>query len=226
MVDEGVANELREAGCAMARAELAGPFGHVSVRVAPSEFAITPPRPLGSLRDDDLPVGGRLDAEELPPGAPGEAWIHWAVYRSRPEVRAICRAQPEAVQAAAGTGMALIPLHGHGALVGAEVPVHDDAELVRTRARGETVAADLDGAEAMVLRGNGAVAVGSKLSIAVARMWALEASARINLASAAVGGSQPLSQAELDYWQGIGDEILERIYDYLVGLTGRAGTGG
>lgn len=216
-----VPRQLRDAGAVLDRAGLVGPFGHVSVRTGERTFAITPPRPLGSLRNSDAPVSARLDAAELPAGAPGEAWIHWAVYRNRPEVQAICRASPEAVQAASAAGLEILPLHGHGALVGPRVPVHDSAELVRTQPAGEAVSASLDRADAIVLRGNGAVVVGAKLSIAVARMWALEKSARINLASAAAGRPYPLKPEELIYWQGVGDEILERIYGYLLGLTGR-----
>lgn len=219
-----VAQQLREAGAALDRAGLVGPFGHVSIRTGEGEFAITPPRPLGALRDGDAPVSVGLDAMDLPAGAPGEAWIHWAVYRSRPEVQAICRAQPEAVLAASASGIALRPLHGHGALAGAIVPVHDSAELVRTRGQGELVAAALGEADVIVLRGNGAASTGSDLRIAVARMWAVEASARLNVAVAAAGRPQPLTADELSYWQRIADEILHRIYDYLVGFTDRDGT--
>ena len=49
-----------------------------------------------------------LDATALPPGAPGESWLHVSIYARRTEIGAIARAQPPAtfpVAAAARSGM-------------------------------------------------------------------------------------------------------------------------
>src|SRR5207302_6098839 len=151
-------DEVIPAARALASEGLVDAFGHVSARSGDG-FALTPPRPLGTLTAQDGLVDVSLDADQLPDGAPREAWIHLEIYRRRPDVGAVCRAQPEAVNAAAGAGVAILALHGQGAFVGALVPVHDDARLVRDGELAAAVAAKLGNGDAVVLRGNGAVTV-------------------------------------------------------------------
>lgn len=210
-------SEVLLAARVLAREGLVDAFGHLSVRRSVDRAELTPPRPLGSLRDDEALVELPLDADALPPGVPKEAWIHWAVYRRRPEVGAVCRAQPPSPIALAAAGLPLRALHGQGGLLGAQVPVFDDARLVRERARGDALADALGDAPAVVMRGNGAIAVGRDVGQAVARMWLLERSAAVNLAAAAAGTPRPLSPEELTAWEAAGDELLGRLWDYLRG---------
>jgi HCOMODA/2-hydroxy-3-carboxy-muconic semialdehyde decarboxylase len=206
--------EVIPAANALAREGLVDAFGHVSARSSEA-IALTPPRPLGSLLAGDELVEVPLDASELPDGAPKEAWIHLEIYKRRADVGGICRAQPTAVNQAAGAGVAIRALHGQGAFVGAEVPVHDDATLVRNRALGADVAERLGDGDAIVLRGNGAVTVGSTPGIAAARMVVLEASAKVNLAAAAAGSARPLSIVEVGAWRAVAPEILDRLWAHL-----------
>jgi ribulose-5-phosphate 4-epimerase/fuculose-1-phosphate aldolase len=205
-------SELIAAGRALAAEGLVTAFGHVSARSGPGTATITPARPLGSLQGDDPLLELSLDTEELPPGAPGEAWIHWAIYRARGEVGAVCRAQPAAATACSVAATPIRPLHGQGAFLGAEVAVHEDARLVRSRELGLEVADRLGGGSAVLLRGNGAVTVGATVGEAVARMWVLEASARLNLAAPQ---SRSLEHEEFAAWAEVAPEILERIWQYL-----------
>jgi HCOMODA/2-hydroxy-3-carboxy-muconic semialdehyde decarboxylase len=142
---------------------------------------------------------------------PGEAWIHWAIYRAREEVGAVCRAQPPAATACSVTATPIRALHGQGAFLGAQVAVHEDARLVRSRELGLEVADRLGGGSAVLLRGNGAGTVGATVGEAVARMWVLEASAQLNLAARGC----PLDPDELAAWAKVAPEILERIWQYL-----------
>jgi HCOMODA/2-hydroxy-3-carboxy-muconic semialdehyde decarboxylase len=215
--------EVIPAARTLAREGLVDAFGHLSVREGDS-FALTPPLPLGTLTAQNRLIVIPLDATELPPRAPKEAWIHLEIYRRRPDVGAICRAQPLSVNAAAGAGVTIRALHGQGAFVGHAVPVHDDATLVRTRDLGAAVAETLGGADAIVLRGNGAVTVAPSVGIAVALMYVLDASARINLAAAASGELRPLSTAEYGAWRGVAGEILARLWDYLKSPGSAPGT--
>jgi HCOMODA/2-hydroxy-3-carboxy-muconic semialdehyde decarboxylase len=197
------ADEVIPAARALARHGLVDAFGHVSARVGDA-FAITPSAPLATVdRLIDVPLG----TEELPSEAPKEAWIHAEIYRRRPDVGGICRAQPTGVNAA----VTIRARHGQGAWVGATVPVHDDARLVRTRELGATVAVTLGEGDAVVLRGNGAVTVASTPGIAAALMYVLEASARINLA----GGATPLSDDEVASWRTAAPELLGRLWEHL-----------
>jgi HCOMODA/2-hydroxy-3-carboxy-muconic semialdehyde decarboxylase len=191
-------------------------FGHVSVREEKQEsFLITPPKPLGSLEPDESLLELSLAEDELPEGVPGEAWIHWAIYKSRSDVGGICRAQPPISTAVTSAGMPIRPLHGQGAFLGEEVPVYDDARLIRGREAGEALAGDLGDAGGIIMRGNGAVTVGKSVGAAVARMWVLEVSAEINRTAASVGTPRALSEEEFSYWESVSEEILERIWSYL-----------
>ena len=53
-----------------------------------------------------------------------KAWIHRAIYEARPDVGAICRAQPPVATAVASAGLPMRVLHGHAAFLGREVPVY------------------------------------------------------------------------------------------------------
>lgn len=215
-------DELRAAAAVMAAQGLVNAFGHISMREpGGSAFSIVRP-PLGFVTLESQAVRFSLEATELPPGAPGEAWIHWAIYRAQPDVGAVCRAQPMHVAEAAAAGVTILPVHGHGAFLGAKVPFYDDARLIRSRESGEALARTMGESAALVMRGNGAVTRGADVGAAVARMWALEASARLNVAAAAAGEARALNDGELEYWHGVEDELLERIWIYLKRESERA----
>ena len=169
----------------LARAGLVEAFGHVSARLDRG-LAITSVRPLGAAVADDVVV---CDHEGVPRAGPGEELpletsLHLAVYQVRPDVGAICRGHPPSV-VVWGAGTADLPLrHGLGALAGATVRVHPDIDLVTDRARGVAVARTLGTDQAVLLRANGALAVGADLSEAAARLYFLEERARVALAAA------------------------------------------
>ncbi len=208
--------DIIAAGHSLASEGLVTAFGHVSVRQEERDgFLITPPKPLGSLEPDESLLEVSLVEDELPEGVPGEGWVHWAIYNSRPDVGGICRAQPPTSTALASAGVPIRPLHGQGAFLGEEVPVYDDARLIRVREAGEKLTGRLGDAGGIIMRGNGAVTVGSTLGTAVARMWVLEVSADINRTAAAAGTAQVLNEEEFSYWESVSEEILERIWGYL-----------
>ena len=190
-------------------------FGHASARQGPDAFLITPPKPLGSLGPDEALHEVSLERDELPEGVPGEVWVHWAIYNARPEVQGICRAQPPVTTALASADVPIKPLHGQGAFLGREVPVYDDARLIRGREAGEALAKSLGSANSVIMRGNGAVTVGKSVGVAVARMWVLERSAEMNRDAASAGTLRALSEEEFAYWDGVSEEILTRIWRYL-----------
>ncbi|GAA2778542.1 class II aldolase/adducin family protein [Crossiella cryophila] len=214
MTESRIDEDLLDAAGVLAHAGLVSAFGHVSALREDGQLLITPPRPLGSLSPADRAMVIAPEATELPEGTPREAWIHLAIYRARPDVRAICRAQPETATALASADLPIRPLHGQGAFLGTEVPVFPDVALVRDRERAESLATALGASPALLLRGNGAVTVGADLGSAVARMWLLESSARIN-ARAAAGRPRPLTQDEQDAWRVTESELLGRLWTHL-----------
>lgn len=209
-------SELITAAHVLARHRLVTAFGHASQRLDDTRFVMTPPRPLGSLTPADALVEVSLREEKLPPAAPGEAWIHWAMYRQRPDLHSVCRAQPEIVHVVAAAALPIRPIHGQGAWVAAgEVPVFDDARLIRSRAAGEALARTLGNGNAVLLRGNGAVTAGTSVGEAVTLMWLLEVSARFNWQAASAGTPVALNAEELALWEQVRPELLPRLWAYL-----------
>lgn len=210
-----VNEDLADAGRVLSHAGLVSAFGHVSARTAPDELVITPPRPLGQVDAGSPFVTMTTTTDELPAGAAKESWIHLTIAARRPDVMAACRAQPETATALASADVPIRPLHGQGSFVGPQVPVFDDPRLVRDRGRAESLVDALGGAPALIMRGNGAVTVGTSVAHAVARMWVLEASARINATAAAAGRATPLTADEQSAWRHTEIELCERIWAHL-----------
>jgi HCOMODA/2-hydroxy-3-carboxy-muconic semialdehyde decarboxylase len=210
----------------LSRLGLVTAYGHVSARAGDS-MLITPAADLAGVtaaavlevplsvvpsppRAGDAPGA----AGPLPAGVPAEAWIHLAVYRARPDVAAIARAQPASAFAAAATTTSLVPWHGQAAWLGESVPVHDSATLLRTPELAERAARSLGPGEALLLRGNGAVTLGATPGLAVARMWLLSAACEVYLAARG-GPVTPLSAEEIASWRAVGDELLPRLWLHL-----------
>ncbi len=166
------AGQVAEAARIVAGAGLAEGFGHVSARVSDSGFMITATRPLGACSSSDVHLigpGGEPGAEDLPLETP----MHAAIYGARADVMAICRTHSP-VAVIAGTRSCVPPLmHGLGGLAG-EVRLSARTDLVTDAAAGEEIVADLAGADCLLIRGNGSIAVGSSLPEAVVRARYLE----------------------------------------------------
>jgi ribulose-5-phosphate 4-epimerase/fuculose-1-phosphate aldolase len=198
MADDDVRHTVAATARMLARAGLVEAFGHVSARVdhraraSASEpvggdlrVAITSVRPLGSAVAGDVVVCDRDGVPRAGPGdeLPLETALHLAIYRARPDVWAICRGHPPSV-VVWGTGTAELPLrHGLGALAGQTVGVHPDIDLVTDHEQGTAVARTLGDGHAVLLRANGALAVGADLPEAATRLYFLEERARVALAA-------------------------------------------
>jgi HCOMODA/2-hydroxy-3-carboxy-muconic semialdehyde decarboxylase len=205
--------DLVEAAHALARLGLVTAYGHVSARSA-AGLLITPAADLADVAEPDL-VWVPADASELPPGAPAEAWAHLALYRRRPDARAIARAQPPSAFAAAAAAAELRPLHGQAAWLGESVPVHDSAHLLRSPELAERAASALATGEALLLRGNGALTLGAAPGLAVARMWVLAAACDAWLSARAAGRVTVLTAEEIQSWRAVADELLPRLWRHL-----------
>ena len=177
-------------------------FGHVSCRVAADRLLITPPVPLGRLTSQVEWTELDLEAGTLPAGVPKEAWIHLAIARRRPDVGAICQLRRPSRPRWPPPGCGSCRCTARRFL-GPQVPVFDDAVLVRDEARAVNLAERLGDEPALLLRGNGAVTVGADIGEAVARMWVLEASAQMNSVAAPAGTPTPLSADEQAAWRSV-----------------------
>ena len=205
-VHRGVAAAAR----VLAALGLVDAFGHVSARSGETVL-VTPPVALADVDAAEL-VAVALDAAELPAGAPPETWLHLAVYRARPDVGAVARAQPESAFVIGAQATELAPVHGQAAWLGRRVPVHPVPRLLRTAALGAAAAATLGDADGMVLRGNGAVTVGVHPGIAVARMHLLDTACRVR---AHAHDPVYLDDEDVAAWRAAAPPLLERLWTHL-----------
>ncbi len=156
---EDLRGEVARAARVLSALGLVTAYGHVSAR-AGSAMLITPAADLATV-DGAAVIEVPLTAAALPPRVPAEAWAHLALYRARGDAGAIARAQPPGAFAAAAVTTAVPALHGQAAWLGASVPVHDSALLLRSADLADRAASSLREGEALLLRGNGALTLGA-----------------------------------------------------------------
>ena len=171
-------------------------FGHVSARISPREFLITPRMALRAVRAGEL-VRLRLEQQQdtkilkVVAGrkntVPVEAMMHAALYAQRADVHAIVRDHGAASSAFGIGGRSPRPVHALGGIAGGQVPVFPSAMLISSWEQGRMLADALGDAAAVILRGNGRAVVGSSLIQACIRALFLEESARLELTVHAAG---------------------------------------
>lgn len=211
--------QVRLAGRALATAGLVHAFGHCSARLDEGRFVVCAPLPMGRITDEQgtvVPLEGRL-----PDGVLGEVRIHREIYRRRPDVGGVCRIMPPAVMALSVAGITPVPRHGIGAYFG-NIPLWNDPRLLRDDAAAAALADALHDAPALVMRGNGAVAVGESLPQAVTLAWFLEDAARVERDVRAMGldvEADRLSPEEIEARQIWSGGVVERMWHHLTGTT-------
>lgn len=192
-------------------------FGHVSARLDNDLMLITPARAPGLAQAADLftsNLAGELVAGPTEVGPPLERWLHLAIYRARPDVRAICRTHSRMAAALGVANQPLRPGHGFGGMLGLTVPVHPENDLITNDALGQMVAATLADGAAVLLRGNGGVVTGNSLRQACVRAIYLEEVAWLQVAAMNVGGAIPFTAAELQARSRWHDVEMERAWEY------------
>lgn len=201
MAEQATRADVAETARMLVAAGLIEAFGHVSARTGDG-FLITSTEPLADAAAEDVilverntPVDGPLHAVPL------ETVLHGAIYDARRDVAAICRGHsPAAV--AWGVGVSDLPLlHGLGGMSGQVVRVHPDIELIKTTEAAAAVAGSLGGANSLLLRANGGLAVGSDLLEAATRLWFLEERARVALAAGRAAIEGAVRSEFDDVWQ-------------------------
>ena len=201
-------------------------FGHVTARLPadPTRILCTGAKAPGLATVDDL-MEFTLSGECVRPAVSGlrpalEIPLHLAIYRARPDVMAICRTHsPYAV----ACGVAEEPVHanhGFGGMLGREVPVHPETDLIVHAAMGEAVAATLGQGTAVLIRANGALAVGPTLERAAVHAVYLEESARNQILARPIGNARRLTDAELAARARWYDNEAARAWDYYVAKFG------
>ncbi|HEX4422017.1 MAG TPA: class II aldolase/adducin family protein [Kofleriaceae bacterium] len=218
-VHSDVHADVRLAARALARHALVHAYGHVSARLAPATFVVTPAHPLGQVTRStalvDVALGEAHD-EALPAGALPEVRLHQAIYRARADVGGICRFQAPAVMALSALRRTPRALHGLGAYFAPQPPLWDDPALIRDPERAGAVAAVLATHRAVVLRGNGAVTVGPSVRAAACHAFFLEDAARIELATLG-HPAVPYTAEDAARRAGADAQLYARMWEFLLG---------
>lgn len=170
---------------------LVGPFGHVSVRADATHFWVADHRSPDSVERGHLKlVAVDLTEDE----ARREHWyreifIHSEAYRLLPTVGAVVHTHAPNTVALGTLSFAgtLRPVTNLGSNLGEYIPIHEKTGLVENPDIARVVAQTLDGQNAVLLRGHGAVIVGATLEEAVLRAIYLEQEARFQLLTRAAG---------------------------------------
>lgn len=203
------------------RKNLVEAFGHVSCRLSNNTYAITPTRPFYMLTSQDVLIvsgaGQVLNGDQSL--CPLEFPMHAAIYNVRKDTNAICRTHSEFACILGTLGQEIYPVHGFGAFLGSRVPVHHDIQLVTDDERAARLATELGDAEAMLIRGNGNIALGTDIASACVRAVYLEECARFLIYASSLGEPLRLTDEETairKQWIGV---EMERAWRYLVNLV-------
>ena len=201
--------------------------GHLSARTEPGSDTIminghSSPK-TASLQDFEEVD---LNADEYPPGVPGETTIHAEVFRARDDVNAVCHNHSPFAVAVASTGVEMRPVHSNGAVQAEPVTVYDDVNeegglLITTDEEGAEVAEALGDDNVVMLRGHGAVVTGHSVSDAVISSIKFEFNSRLLYHQAQLGEPWYLPDHVVDreVERVHSEGVIEKSIDYYLSQT-------
>jgi len=174
-------------------------YGHVSVRSAanPQHYWMTRSLAAELVRPEDI-LEYDLDSKVVGNNSASvflERFIHGEIYKARPDVNSVVHCHTPSLIPFGDTDVALRPMFGLAGFLAEGVPVFDTRKnfgmtdlLVNNPARGKALAQTLGSKPVALMRGHGAVVVGSSLQLAVGRCVYLDMNARVQQQAAALGG--------------------------------------
>lgn len=180
---------VRKAARALGRNGLVNAYGHCSARIDATSFLVCAAKPMGLIAAGEAGTVVPIDGP-LPDGVLGEVRTHQQIYRRRADVNGIARAFGPNVLALSALAATPLPRHGFGAYFAPQPPLWDDPQLLRNDEQASALADQLGSANAIVMRGNGAITVAESLEAAVVLAWYLDDAARVELAVRAAGGAE------------------------------------
>ncbi len=177
-------------------------LGHLSVRTA-DRILVTPGQGLGTpppnrmTASDVLTVDFNGQVLEGSYPAPRDLAMHLAVYRARPDVKAVMHSHQPEMLAFGLVERELLPVvHLNADQVQTPLPRFGQGELVTTATQGETLSRTLGDAGVCQLPGHGILVVGPGLIEVLTRAHHLEELAKINRLAVSLGKLNVVSAAE------------------------------
>lgn len=142
-----------------------------------------------------------------------ERFIHGEIYRARPDVNAIAHCHSPALIPFSVSSVPMLPLYHMAAFVGFGVPVFDIRKfagmsdmIVSNAALADDLTRTLADKPAVLMRGHGAVIVGSSLREAVGRSVYLQINAQLQMQAIALGGKVEYLSPEESRKSGVPDD--------------------
>jgi len=160
---------------------LSDAFAHLSVRSRDgAEMMFMPRKSPALVQSEDLFF---VDFEKAVP----QSSLHQAIYKARPDVKAVFHFHSPAVILLSVVGQTVRPMHNYSAVFYEGVPLYTGTGQVESPARAGEMAKLLGDAKALMLRGHGAVVVGQSIREVCMLGLFLEESARLQTEATKIG---------------------------------------
>jgi ribulose-5-phosphate 4-epimerase/fuculose-1-phosphate aldolase len=193
-------SELVVANRIVAHLKLVDSFGHVTMRNPenPQRFFMSRARAPGLVTKEDILEfnldSTPVDLRGLRPYS--ERFIHGCLYKSQPDVMAICHNHAHELLPLAVTKTVMRPALHTASVIGHEVPVWDIRDqfgdtnmLVTTNQMGDSLASTVGKGKAALMRGHGSVVAGETVQDAVFTTFYLRLNAEVLIKSMSIGGT-------------------------------------
>jgi len=182
-------------------------FGHVSARSEkdPNHFFMARSMAPGLVTSGDIM---EYDREGEPIDARGrnsyvERYIHAAIYRARPDVKAVVHSHSPDLIPYSVTGTTLRPVYHVSGFLGLGAPIFDAHDefgdtdmLIRDNKLGDALAKTLGNSGVVLIRGHGFVAVAYSIQVAVYRAIYTQMNARVQAEASKLGPVKFLTAGE------------------------------
>jgi ribulose-5-phosphate 4-epimerase/fuculose-1-phosphate aldolase len=207
-------------------------FGHVSVRSDkdPSHFLMARSMAPALVTANDIM---EYDRDGEPVDARGrnsyvERYIHAAIYRVRPDVKAVVHSHSPDIIPYSVTGTILLPVYHVSAFLRLGAPIFDthnefgDTDmLIRDNKLGDALAKALGNSGVALIRGHGFVAVADSTPIAVYRAIYTQVNARVQADAMKLGTVKALTPGEAVKAQAIVEATVARPWELWKSQVGK-----
>ncbi|MBI4976498.1 MAG: class II aldolase/adducin family protein [Spirochaetes bacterium] len=179
--------------------------GNISLRVTDEHVLLTASKfdkgELNAGQVGILKMTGENLTPELSPSI--EAGMHLAIYKCRPDIRAVVHAHPVTASAftASKTPLNTRLIAESYAIVG--TPGYAPYALMGTPALASSVAETARSHNCILMANHGVIALGKSLIEAFDRLEVLEAAARLSVIAAQIGNTVELDEKQLDEIDGL-----------------------
>jgi ribulose-5-phosphate 4-epimerase/fuculose-1-phosphate aldolase len=182
-------------------------FGHVTMRhpTDPDRYLMSRSRAPELVQPDDIHEFN-LNSEIIKPIEArlyGERVIHGEIYKTRPDVNAVCHHHAASILPFCSSGMALKPVYHLGATLGSKVPFWDSRDefgdttlIVAKPEEGASLARALGENWIVLMRRHGATVIGTTLEELAFRTIYIARNAAVQIQAHGLGHVSPLSEAE------------------------------